>query len=67
MAFIIFIATVIVVKLLSGALGFTYNIFVDPFELKLVLFDFALWILVYGILLLVYRLGKRVFIRGSSV
>ncbi|MCG3731052.1 hypothetical protein EXA13_16200 [Vibrio cincinnatiensis] len=54
MKILIFFATVIVAKYIGAQLGLTYNIISDPFNFKLAMFDFALYISVYFALTFLY-------------
>lgn len=47
MNIIIFLSAVFVAKYIGAQIGVTYNIFSDPFDFKLVLVDFTLYVSVY--------------------
>ena len=58
MNLVIFLTTIFVAKFIGAQIGITFNIFSDPFNLKLVLFDFALYVTVYLALNYLYGKGK---------
>lgn len=58
MNIIIFLATFFFAKYIGAQIGLTYNIVSDPFNIKLALCDFALYVLVY--LALNYLYGKGI-------
>ncbi|WP_082069608.1 hypothetical protein [Vibrio sp. S234-5] len=48
MGILVFIATIVLVKFVEAQLGFTYNIFSDPFNVKLAALDLVLFVSIYG-------------------
>ncbi len=55
MGILVFIATIVLVKLIEAQLGFTYNIFSDPFNVKLAALDLLLFVSIYAALTFVYE------------
>lgn len=58
MNIVTFLATIFVAKYIGAQIGVTYNIVSDPFNFKLALFDFALYVAVYLALNYLYDKGK---------
>ncbi|EGR0395070.1 TPA: hypothetical protein I7683_22095 [Vibrio vulnificus] len=50
MGILVFIATIVLVKFIEAQLGFTYNIFSDPFNVKLAALDLMLFVSIYAAL-----------------
>ncbi len=65
MNILLFIATVVLSKVIGSQMGFTYNLFSDPFSLKLALIDFSLFVVVGITLHFVYEKGRNL-IKGSG-
>ncbi len=61
MNILLIIATVFLAKFIGSQMGFTYNLFSDPFSLKLVLIDFGLFVVVGVVLSFIYNKTKRAF------
>ncbi|MBE4594690.1 hypothetical protein BOO24_20400 [Vibrio navarrensis] len=55
MGILVFIATIVFVEFIEAQLGFTYNIFSDPFNVKLAALDIVLFVSIYVALTLVYE------------
>ncbi len=55
MGILVFIATIVLVKFIEAQLGFTYNIFSDPFNVKLAALDLVLFVSIYAALTFVYE------------
>ncbi len=55
------IATVFLAKFVGSQMGFTYNLFSDPFSLKLAVIDFALFVVVGVALSFIYNKAKHAF------
>jgi hypothetical protein len=58
---LLIIATVFSAKFIGSQMGFTYNLFSDPFSLKLAVIDFALFVVVGVVLSFIYNKAKHVF------
>ena len=58
MKIIIFLSTVLIAKYIGMQIGLTYNIISDPFNFKLALFDFTLYLSVYFVLTFLYGKAK---------
>lgn len=65
MNILLFIATVVLSKVIGSQMGFTYNLFSDPFSLKLALIDFSLFVVAGITLHFVYEKGRNL-IKGSG-
>ncbi|EGR1894409.1 hypothetical protein D3O61_23040 [Vibrio vulnificus] len=50
MGILVFIATIVLVKFIEAQLGLTYNIFSDPFNVKLAALDLMLFVSIYAAL-----------------
>lgn len=55
MKILIFITTVIIAKYLGSQAGLVYNIISEPFNFKLAILDFVLYVLVYFVLIFLYN------------
>ncbi|EGQ8088706.1 hypothetical protein DUG83_24160 [Vibrio parahaemolyticus] len=55
MGILVFIATIVLVEFIEAQLGFTYNIFLDPFSVKLAALDIVLFVSIYAVLTFVYE------------
>ena len=61
MNILLIIATVFIAKFIGSRMGFTYNLFSDPFSLKLALIDFGLFVVVGVVLSFIYNKTKHAF------
>ncbi len=61
MNILLIIPTVFLAKSIGLQMGFTYNLFSDPFSLKLALIDFGLFAFVGAVLSLIYDKTKHAF------
>lgn len=59
MNILLIIPTVFLVKFIGLQMGFTYNLFSDPFSLKLALIDLGLFVFVGAVLSFIYDKVKH--------
>ena len=60
---LIIIITVVINKTVAAELGYRYNMFSDPFDLRLLLIDIGLYIVTYSVLNLTYYKLKKALTR----
>ncbi len=61
MNILLIVPTVFLAKFIGSQMGFTYNLFSDPFSLKLALIDLGLFGFVGAVLSFIYDKSKHAF------
>ncbi|PSU79795.1 hypothetical protein CTM76_00525 [Photobacterium phosphoreum] len=61
MNFVIIFITIMLNNLIENKLGYSYNVFSDPFDIKLLLINIALYIIIYSALCFSYSKLKLIY------